>query len=954
MKPLRRALAAVLPLALAASFAPALHAQAPAADAPAPLSQLVRQVTIPYETFTLPNGLKVIVHTDHKAPIVAVSVWYHVGSKDEPKGETGFAHLYEHLMFYGSENVPGQYFEQLENVGATDWNGNTWFDRTNYFETVPKPALAFALFLESDRMGHMLGAIDQKRLDLQRGVVQNEKREDDNQPFGLVSYSQLAALFPEGHPYHHETIGSMEDLDAASLATVKNWFRAHYGPNNAVLVLAGDVSAAEARPLVERYFGDIPRGTQSVPAAAGVPTLKAPKSETMHDQVATTRLFTDWAVPGFTAPELVPLDVASSIIGGLASSRLNDILVRKEKLAVGVSAGVQPFERISLFEITVDVRPGADAAAVRKRTNEILADFLAQGPTADELQRAVTSEVSGRIRALESVGGSGGKAAALGEGALYAGDPGFYTKQLAAYAALTPAQVRDAARKWLGRPAYSLTVEPGPRGAYEESRSKAAEGPGAGTASAATPEELAAASAAAAKPTRTAPPVGDIVSLDFPTVAHARLSNGIPLIYARRTAVPVTQVSLSFDAGNAADPKAALGTQSLMLSLLDEGTATRTSEQIAAEKERLGARIGASPSMDRTYVTLSALSPNLAPSLDLLSDIVRNAAFAPAEVERLRTQQLARIKSELSQPIGIALRTLPPVLYGSDHPYGVPFTGTGSAATVARVSRDDLVAFKQAWLSPDKLKIFVVSDRPLAEVQPLIERSFGTWSAPQAGAARKNFDVPTPAPRQRILLIDRPNAPQSLILAGELLPGKGREELVPLLAANEVLGSSSVSRLVEDLRESKGWAYGAESDVYRVWDTSPFFVYAPVQTDKTGPSIAAIQGDLRAFLTDKGITAAELQRTIANNIRGLPGDFETAADVLGGMQRNDLYQRPDDYYVHLADRYRGLTAAQLDQVARAAIDPARLTWVVIGDRAKIEDQLKALNLPIEYLSADKL
>ena len=931
---------------LAFASVPAL-ATAPALQ-PAPLAPLVATVNIPYETFTLANGLKMIVHTDRKAPVVAVSVWYHVGSKDEPAGETGFAHLYEHLMFYGSENIKGQYFEQMEKIGATDWNGTTWFDRTNYFETVPTPSLAYTLFLESDRMGHLLGAMDQKRLDAQRAVVENEKREDDNQPFGLVSYSQLAALFPDGHPYHHETIGSMADIDGAGLDTVKNWFRQHYGPNNAVLVLAGDIDVAAARPMVERYFGDIPRGPETTPAAADVPTLPAPKAETLHDRVATTRVYRNWAVPGWTAPDFVALDVASDIIGGLGSSRLDNALVRNEKLAVSVSASTQPFERVSLFEISADVKPGVDPAAVSKRLDAIVADFIAKGPSADEVRRAVTSEVASRIRGLESVGGFGGKAVALAEGQLYAGDPGFYKKQLEAYAALTPEQVRAAAAKWLGRPTYALTVLPGDRGAYEESKSQQAEK----GAVAATVKAAAAPSAERVAGTdkivpRTAPPIGEIVNLDFPVVAHAKLANGVPVIYAQRNAVPVTRLALSFDAGNAADPKAALGTQSLMLALLDEGTTTRGSEEIAEDKERLGAEIGASPSMDRTTIALTALSANLAPSLDLLTDIVRNPAFAPSEVERLRVQQLARIDNEKNAPTSIALRTLPPLLYGPTHPYGVPFTGTGDPAAVAKVSRADLIAFKDAWLRSDDLKIFVVSDQPLGQIMPQLERSFGGWKPAAIARGTKNFAATPPAPSARILIVDRPNAPQSLILAGELLSGKGHDELVPLIAANEVLGGSSVSRIVEDLRETKGWAYGAQSLIDRVYDTSPFLVYAPVQTDKTGASIAALQSDLRAFLTTQGVTPAELQRTVGNSIRELPGAYETGSDVLGGMQRNDLYERPDDYYSHLADRYRALTVATLDQTARAAIDPAKLVWVVVGDAAKVKPQLATLGLPIE-------
>ncbi|MDB5662557.1 MAG: putative Zn-dependent peptidase, partial [Sphingomonas bacterium] len=443
---------------------------AAAPQQPVAVSTLVHAVDIPHQSFTLLNGLRVYVHEDRKAPVVAVSVWYHVGSKDEPAGKTGFAHLFEHLMFNGSENAPGDFFEPLQQVGATDFNGTTWFDRTNYFETVPTPALERALFLEADRMGHLLGAVTQKTLDNQRGVVQNEKRQGDNEPYGLVQYAQLQALFPEGHPYRHSTIGSMADLDAASLDDVKDWFRSHYGPNNAVLVLAGDIDLATARRLVGKYFGDIKRGPEPRAIPAAVPTLTAPKSETLKDRVATTRIYRMWAVPGLVDAETVPLDVASTVLGGLSSSRLDNALVRDEKIAVAVTAGIQPFERVGMFEVTADVKPGADAALVARRLDAIIADLIKTGPTADEVRRVVTQEVARRIRGFESVGGFGGKAVAIAEGALYAGDPDFYKKQLAAYAAVTPAQVKAAAAKWLGRPVYALTVEPGERSAYDEAK----------------------------------------------------------------------------------------------------------------------------------------------------------------------------------------------------------------------------------------------------------------------------------------------------------------------------------------------------------------------------------------------------------------------------------------------------------------------------------------------------
>ena len=909
--------------------------EVPAAPAePVPVPALISQVAIPHQEFKLDNGLTVIVHEDHKAPIVGVAMWYNVGSKDEPKGKTGFAHLFEHLMFNGSENLPGDYFEYLQQIGATDYNGTTNFDRTNYFQTVPTGALERALFMESDRMGYLLGAVTQAKLDNQRGVVQNEKRQGDNQPGGLVFYEILETLFPEGHPYRHSPIGSMADLDKASLADVQNWFRDNYGPNNAVLVLAGDVSVAEARPLVEKYFGNIDRGPVNTPAAAVIPTLDAPVSTVMKDRVAATTVSRYWPMPGLTDRQLVALDVGGSVLGGLASSRLDEILVRDEKLAVSVSAGLFPFQRVGIFFAQATVKPGGDPAVVEKRLDEIIAQYIAEGPTAEEVARAATSEVADRIRGLEQVGGFGGKAVTLAEGEVLAGDSEFYRRTLANYATVTPAEIRGAMAQWLTKPAFSLKLEPGERPPYEE----ASGGKPGKKATAAPPSST----------KRDIPPLGGMQALDFPDVSHVALANGVQLHYAHRAAVPITQVALSFDAGYAADAADGRGLQNLVLTLLDEGTTTLSSQEIAELEESLGAEINANGSADRSTVSLSALSANLAPSLDLLADIVRNPAFAPAEIERVRTQTLTAIAQQMKDPNSMASRILPALLYGEAHPYAA--VGIGDPEAVTGFTREDLVAFKDRWLRPDTLEVFVVSDRPLAEIQAELNQRFGEWAAPAAPRGQKQFaDIPARPAEPRIVLIDRPQSPQSVILAGQVTPVDPKSDVTALSSANDVIGGNFLSRINMDLRETKGWSYGVSGRVTLMEQAVPYIVSAPVQADRTGDSIAALAKDYQLFLSSQGTTDEELTRIIANNIQQLPGRFETSSAVLQGMLTNDLFGRPDNYYELLAAKYRGQTRASLDDAARAAISPAGFVWVVVGDAAKIRPQLEKLGMPITVM-----
>ncbi len=930
--------AAAIALALAS---PAAFAQADAGKA-APVSELVRAIDIPYQQFTLKNGLRVVVHTDRKAPVVAVSIWYDVGSKHEPKGKTGFAHLFEHLMFNGSENAPGDFFEPLKQAGATDLNGTTYFDRTNYFETVPKSALDRALFLESDRMGWLTGAITQTVLDTQRGVVQNEKRQGDNRPYGLVRYKLTEGLFPADNPYGHTTIGSMADLDAASLADVKGWFHDHYGPNNAVLVLAGDIDVATARPLVEEYFGAIPAGPKSMLPKVEVPTLPAPKSETIKDRVAAPLVIKAWAVPGLNDPDSVPLDVAAAVLGGLASSRLQNVLVKQEKLAVDVGADSDAFAQVGMFTVNAIVSPGVDPALVAKRLDEIVADLAKNGPTADEVQRVLTTAVSQRISGLEKVGGFGGKAVALAEGELYSDDPGFYKKQLAALAAQTPQTVREAARKWLERPAYTLTVLPGERDRYAEAEAKA-------------PPPVAAAATPPIKVKGTRgpiPPAGAVADLAFPRVERTRLANGIELIYANRTTVPITRGVLSFDAGTAADVADKLGTQTLTLAMIDEGTRALDSIHLAEAKERLGLDISTGSSADRTTLSFRAPSANLVPAVALWADIARAPTFPESELPRVKGQLLAGIAQELTDPAGLTRRVLPPILYGAGNPYAKG-RGSGDAKAVAALTRADLTTFRQAWLRPDKAKIFVVSDRPLAEVKAVLDHAFGDWRMDGAGG-EKLFREDRSLPAARIILIDRPDSPQSLVTGGLRTGLRGTDDLLPAITMNDALGGDFLGRLNMDLREDKHWSYGVSGNFMRNAFAAPYVISAPVQADKTGASIAALRADLSAFVTTKPLTKGEFDRTIADATRSLAGNFETSGAVLGAMQANDLYRRPDDYYATITQKYRALTRDELDATAKRVIAPDRFVWVVAGDAKIVRPQLDSLGLPVEVITATSI
>jgi predicted Zn-dependent peptidase len=724
----------------------------------------------------------------------------------------------------------------------------------------------------------------------------------------------------------------MADLDAASLADVKQWFIDKYGPNNAIVSLAGDITEAEARTLMNKYFGAIPAGKVNVPAAADVPTLAAPKSLVMKDRVPTVEFQRHWAIPGIQSEQLPALDLGAAVLGGLKSSRLDRILVRDEKVAVTVTAGAQPFHRIGLMEITATVKPGVDPALVERRLDEIVSQYVAEGPTEEELARAATQLVAGRIRGLERVAT---KNQELAEGLLYNGSSEFYRTQLQRYASVTPAEVRAAMQQWLGRPVLAIKVEPGDRPPYVESKARR---PKKG-------EDIKVASVK-----RTLPPVGEPIPLDFPDVTHVTLSNGIKLSYAQRSAAPLTQVALSFDAGYAADAPGSRGLQNMVMSLLDEGTATRSAQQIAEEQERLGAVLAAAGSADRSTISLSALSANLAPSLALMADVVRNPAFAPAEIERVRSQLITQVQQARTTPGSMGQREYMRRIFGASHPYGT--TALGDEDALKGLSRESLVGFQQQWLRPDTAELFVVSDRPLAEVQVELERAFGSWQAPGVAAGRKSFGaLPAALTSPRIVLIDRPSSPQSVIYAGQMTALDPRGDITANLAGSDVLGSGTFSRINMDLRETKGWAYSPYSTTVMRANAVPYLIQANVQADRTGDSVSALMGLVKDLLGSKRVTPRELGMSVSGATSELPGQFETSDAVLAAMQTNALYGRPDNYYELIADRYRALTTSQVDQALSSMLNPNAMLFVVVGDARQIRPQLEKLAIPIEVSEA---
>jgi zinc protease len=872
------------------------------------------EIDIPYERFVLDNGLTVIVHEDHKAPIVAVNIWYHVGSKNEKPGKTGFAHLFEHLMFGGSEHSSGRYIDAMERIGATDLNGTTNPDRTNYFQNVPTSAVDLTLWMESDRMGHLLGALDQKTLDLQRGVVQNEKRQGENQPYGVTRQLLTQNTYPAGHPYSWTTIGEMSDLDAASMKDVQEWFKTYYGPSNVVLVLAGDIDVKTAREKVAKYFGDIPSGPPVAHHQVWIAKMSGTHRQVVQDRVPQARIYKVWNIPEYGSAEADYLDLVSDCLSNGKSSRFYKRLVYADQIATDAAAFTDLREIGGQFYVRATARPGQSIAQVEKEVDEELARFLKNGPTAEEMQRVKTQYQANFIRGIERIGGFGGKSDRLAQSQVFRGSADAYQISLKRVQEATAEDLRAAAQRWLSDGVYILEVDPFPE--YK-------------TASAGADRSK--------MPETGAPP-----ELKLPKLQRATLSNGLKVILAERHEVPLVNFTLAADAGFASDASTTPGTANLAMQVLTDGTHTLNALQISDELEALGATLRGSSNLDLSFVSLSALTAKLDPSLDLFADVVLNPSYPETEVKREQKLVLAGIEREQNTPATLALRVLPGLLYGAGHPYGNPLTGSGTKESVAKLTREDLVKFHDNWLRPNNSTLVVVGDTTLKEVTPKLEKLFAGWKSGSVPA--KNMKTVVVAAKSAVYLIDKPGAQQSVILAGVVAPPRANPQEIAIEAMNNSLGGMFGARLNMNLREDKHWSYGVRTVLRDARSQRPFYAVAPVQTDKTKESLEEMNKEFRGIIGDHPVSGDELAKIQANETLKLPGSRETL-DALG-QSIVDLVQfgLPDDYYDTYAGKVRALKISDVNDAAKEVVRADNLIWIVVGDRAKIEAGVRQLNL----------
>ena len=873
-------------------------------------------VSISYEKHTLSNGLDLILHEDHSLPIVAVNVWYHVGSKDEEVGRTGFAHLFEHVMFEGSKHHNRSFFEPLQRVGAT-LNGSTTADRTNYWENVPSNYLELALWLEADRMGFLLDALDQKRFEIQRDVVKNERRQRyENTPYGMAQFLLQPAVFPAPHPYNWTTIGSMEDLDAAALDDIKAFFRRFYAPSNASLAIAGDFAPDKARRLVERYFGDIPPGPAVNRVGRMDSELRGQVSLTMTDKVQLPRLHLVWpTVPIFDADQ-APLDILAAVLADGKSSRLHRSLVYEKQIAHDVGVFDYSQQIAGEFFVEVTANPGHSLEEIEAVVQTELDRARREPPSEREMTRAKNRIESQHTHQLEQLGGFGGRADQLNYYNTIGGDPGIINSDLDRYMAVTAEDVQRVASSALGDSFVRLAVLP--------------EEPLKPTAS--TVDRSSAPKAPA--PKTFAPPVP----------SRARLSNGLDILFVEKPGIPTVAFSLVFNAGGETDPPDRPGLAHMTASMLPEGTVNRSSQQIADEMEFIGSQLGSDASREHTVLIAETLTSQWGAALEIMADVVRNANFVPEELERVRRERLTDLRRVADNPPVIASRASRGLLYGPDTRYGHPLSGT--EASVEGMSRDELVGYFDRHFGPKGATLIVVGDVTEGDVLSKAEASFGDWAGGDGklvASAEDGEGAPAPT---TIFLADKPGAAQSIIRTGHLTVARHHPDYYAIYLMNYVFGGPFVSRLNSNLREDKGYSYGYISSIDWLNGPSALLAGGGVQTAVTKEAVAETLKEFADIREGRPVTKSELEDARDGMLRGLPSQFETHGQTLQLLTRIVVFDLPDDYFSSFTASLQAVSLEDVHRVATERLDYDHLKILVVGDKEVVEPGLRELGLPL--------
>jgi len=895
-----------------------------------PASSAQKMPTIQYEKYKLKNGLEVILSEDHRLPMVAVDLWYHVGPANEKPGRTGFAHLFEHMMFQGSKHAGDKPFQLLEGSGATQINGTTDFDRTNYFETMPANQLELALWLESDRMGWLLDKLDEKKLGNQRDVVRNERRQGENSPYDVVEEAMWHQLFPKGHPYYGSVIGSHADIEAAELADVRDFSKTYYAPNNSTVAIVGDYDPKTIKALVEKYFGPIPAGPAPDKITATQPVITAEKKITVTDKITLPRLYMAWQTAAIFKPGDAEADLLASALGAGRSGRLYKKLVYEKQIAQSVSVNQQSLVLGSVFQIEATAKPNVKLEDLQAAIEEELANIQKTGPTQEELERARNTIVTQRISGMQRLGGFGGVADMLNSYNHYTGDPGFMPKDLARYTNATAASVQKFAQTLTASSRVVTYGVPGDKHLEDVPQRKV----DPNLASQAMP------GGPGNDEWRANPPKpGTMKVPNLPSPKQFTLANGLTVLLVEDHKLPVMTAQLALRRGADANPADKPGLASFTAAMLMEGTQQRGSElKLADDIAKTGGSVNAGSSYDASTVTASGLTWRADQMFDLLSDVATHPVFPQEEVDRLRQRRLTALMQQKDEPNTLATKVFYHELYGDKSPYG--FIDTGTEAATKATTRDDMMTFYKAGFGPKNAALSVAGDFTSAQLKALAEKYFGGWTGEATRQAPLKIDS---LASRRIVIVDKPGANQSALRIGQVGLARNNPDFVAVQVMNFILGGLFSSRINLNLREVHGYTYGAFTNFQFRRAQGPFMVGSMVKTDATAPSVTEVFKELDKMRTSQP-TPEEVNMAKESYIRGLTTIFETTQQTAGTMASLFVYDLPLTYYAKLPKTIETVDAAKVQQVAEKYLAPDKMVIVVAGDRSKIENELKTLNI----------
>lgn len=894
--------------------------------------------TIPnlhFKKYKLKNGLEVILSEDHRLPLVAVNIWYHVGPANERPGLTGFAHLFEHMMFEGSRYVgPKAHFLHLESAGASSINGTTDFDRTNYFETLPSNQLELALWLESDRMGFLLDCVDDKKLENQRDVVRNERRQSiESAPYGLVQEELFHLLFPPDHPYYASVIGSHQDIEAARLLDVREFFQLYYAPNNASLAIVGDIDPAATERLVEKYFGPIPAGKPVPRPRVITPPITSQRRITVEDQVELPRIYIAWITPPIFSQGDADCDLAARILGGGKSSRLYRKLVYDRRIAQDTVAHQYSLALGSVFTIEATCKPGVEPRQVEDAIWEELAEFSRNGPTEAELERAGNTIESHIIRALENLGGFGGVADRLNQYNHFLGDPGYLPRDIGRYRSATLESLRRLAETELRQEKSAVVYGvPGTKVITDVPRISHP------ASVVSDPQPI------PGQEWRSNPPAPEpSPALSLPIPNRFTLSNGLSVFLVEQHSLPIVSANLIVLSGSDRNPPDLPGLASFTAEMLDEGTGRRSPLEIAADADQIGASLSTGSSMDLSYAAMRTLRKNTDAAFELLSDVLLNPLFAPEEIERIRHHRVTHIQQQKDNPAVLAIKVFFNAVYGPSHPYG--FTDIGTEESNRVLTRDLLRGFYQGGYTAANSALIVAGDLTQPELESLAEKHLGGWRS--EGEAREISEVGT-RPGRRIIVVHKPDSPQTVLRIGHVGTPRSNPDYVALEVMNTALGGLFSSRINQNLREKHGYTYGASSAFIFRRGAGPFLVGTSVRTDVTADAIREIFREIER-MRESEILPEELATAKDSISRSLPGLFETTPEAASSIGQLFVHGLPLDYYHNLPDQIESVSTSRVREVAEKYLRPDEAIIVAVGDRSRIEPQLEKLDFgPIEF------